>query len=612
MHRVHSSAAFVAVVLGVAAGPSGRAMARAGDDAPAAPAAVAGLQTRIYDVSALVARVPRFQIEHGPYSLRPDEVNDEARPMFGAESDDPSAPNGDVHDVVDAVRAVDRAAFDSGPAGAVAIGDSHVGVRASSALHEAIAARLAELEHASLSTVTIDVVALRGTVTSAEEGGLATALARGALVPLSGARAVGFATGAVSARVGAEQAFVQDEDVEVASKAKVPDPIVGIARDGIAFDADVHRASAQGVTISIAAWWASSGAPSRKDIQPSGDPVETIDTEGHEARAMLDLVPGRWSVLGSTGDVVFAVRASVRPHDLPIAAPRTVWTSGGATEDSPAATTSYDVSDLTCPILQRRGRFVALVPSNYTPKEPPTLREPASVFPVDLLFPALAQSLDSERWGDASAKLVRGRIVSTGGGALARDVGALLDGIRAGLPRPTRVRATVVELPLASLPEYWTGLDDGAALLADGGTALLARGGARIVDRGGVRCRARQRVATSGGREHAYVADFDVEIAEEANIGNPIVQTVLDGLVFDVDCRPAAGGTAASLDLRVDRMTWRSSRLVRTQHGDIECPTVGVVRTHGSTLVPLGSLRLVGAALDGGTVTLTIVGASAE
>src|SRR5690606_29908835 len=47
----------------------------------------------------------------------------------------------------------------------------------------------------------------------------------------------------------------------------------------------------------------------------------------------------------------------------------------------------------------------------------------------------------------------------------------------------TRLRGTVISLPLVSFPEYLTGLDDGATLLADGGSALMRRPGVRVVDR---------------------------------------------------------------------------------------------------------------------------------
>ncbi len=254
------------------------------------------------------------------------------------------------------------------------------------------------------------------------------------------------------------------------------------------------------------------------------------------------------------------------------------------------------------------------MPSNYTPPEPPALAEPFCAFPSDALVNLVRFTADAPYWESAGAalNLSGGDLHVQADEAHAKAVADRLDALRVELGRPTRLRATVVSLPLASIPEYLGGLDDGATLLLDGGKAVLARAGATIVDRGGVRCRPSQRSVSVGGNEVVYVADYDVEIAQAANIGNPITQAVLAGFSLDAACRPAAGGAAVACDLRLDRSTWNASRDVRTQHGDIECPTLGISRLRGSTLVPLGTLRIVGATLENGIVTLTILSANAD
>ena len=585
-----------------------------GDDKPVAHPVPAGLEFRIYDVSALAAGVPTFLTEKGPFPVPSDQVNDEEHPMFGGESEETVKPAGSIDDLIESIRVLDPKGFDREGMSVGALGWGRIAVRAPAAFHELAAKHFAEVEHRVLSAVMVDVLALRGEASSALDGGLAAAVGRGALVPLVGARAVGYPLGSAVARFGADVAYVQDEDVEVAEKSKIPDPIVGIAREGIAFRADIHQATAERILIDLTAWWASAGKLTRVNIQPSGDPVETVESDGRAVDGVLALAPGVWSVLSSTGDISFAVRATVRAHDLQGTSPKSVWTTRALVSRGPLARRTIDVGDLLVRPQNSRGSRVQLSPSNYTPPEPPELREPTPLFPIDELVSTLRQNLDSDYWsaGGVELDVANGQVRISADQDHTKAVMEVVDGVRAGLGRSTRLRATVVTLPLASMPEYLGGLDDGATMLADGGKALLARAGAEIIDRGGLRCRPMQRVATTGGRFRSYVADYDVEIAADSSIGNPIVRSVLDGSSFDVDCRLAAGGAEASIDLRFDRSTWRSSRQVKTGSGDIECPNIGLSRIRGSTLIPLGQLRIVGATLEAGVVTLTILSANAD
>ncbi len=48
----------------------------------------------------------------------------------------------------------------------------------------------------------------------------------------------------------------------------------------------------------------------------------------------------------------------------------------------------------------------------------------------------------------------------------------------------------------------------------------------------------------------AYVADYEVEIAQASNIANPVVQTILDGIVLDVRPVVSANRRFVSLELR--------------------------------------------------------------
>jgi len=582
----------------------------AGRQAPAA----AGSELRLYDVGALAAGLPSFRVERGPFPSAPDQVNDEVRPLFGREAEELVSSCGAIDQVVERLLLLDRQAFATDGASIAAAGTRWIVVVGSPALQARVAAALADLERFAFVSATIDVVALRGEASTAANGGLPAAIARGELVPLAGARSVGFAPQSVVGRSGSEQTFVVDEDTEVAEKAQVPDPIVAVAKDGLAFQADLQLVSPERVAARVAAWWGAVGSLRRVNIQPSGDPVERIEVDGRSIDAPLDLVPGVWTVLASTGDVAFAVRATVRVHDTPFAASKPFGTIGPIAGGGPRSQRSIDLRDFDRRAPNARGRSLHLSPSNYTPPEPPELLEAQPTFEPDRLVDLVRTVVDPAYWDTEGAELAisSGRLHVVADEAHGTAAAAHLDALRAQLGRATRLRTTVVALPVASLPEYFGSLDDGATLLVDGGKAVLARAGATIVDRGGARCRPSQRSVSVGGREVVYIGDYDVEIAQAATIGNPVVHATLEGFSCDVACRPAAGGAVVACDLRLDRSTWKASREVKTQHGGIECPTLGISKLRGSTLVPLGSLRIVGATLENGVVTLTILSANAD
>ena len=70
---------------------------------------------------------------------------------------------------------------------------------------------------------------------------------------------------------------------------------------------------------------------------------------------------------------------------------------------------------------------------------------------------------------------------------------------------------------------------------------------------------------------------------------------------------PSVDGVAALVEARWSHARWVGSRDVVTSMGKIECPTLAVSRTRGGVLIPRGGARVVGAALEDGVVTLTIL-----
>jgi len=569
-----------------------------------------------FEVGATARGATRFIGEKGPQPVRSDEVNDEERPLFGGEGEETFRIFGTTDDLVDLVRAsTSPEAWGSTRGFAISSqGARRLVVRATPAMVASVAAFLRELEQDATRTLTLDVVALRGDVAAAAgPDGLAGAVARGALVPLTGARTVGVRGQQVSGRRGGQFAYMNDYDVEVASDSEGPDPIVGVAHDGLSYVAQFVDVGPATVRVTIDGWWAGV-SPIRSLRTADGDPLETFDAEGRTLSASLDLAPGTWTLVPSSGGVAFALRVTMRTCDVPPSANEPLSSLAPATAAGPLTRHRWSISDLLAPVVNARGSEIRLHPSNFTPPEPPELMEPAPAFSGDTLLETCRLLLGSDvmeregvnlevrngtLWGildDASAKLVERTLAS----------------LRARFLAATRVKATVLSLPLASFPEYLAGLDDGATLLADGGEALLRRPGATVLDRVGLRAQRSQRTAVVGGSRHAYVADFDVEIAEKSFIGNPIMSSWLDGVSLDVAAEPAAGGAAVWCEMRFDRSTPRTHRTVSTRFGAIDFPSLGLERIRGSFALPLGATRIVGASLEDGRVTLVLVSANPE
>ena len=568
-----------------------------------------GLEVRIFGIAGLVASRPEFMRE-----ALAGEEGTAGDTRFGGESEEGDRGYGGTDDVIAFVRATDPAAFDDeNVAKTFPLGNGRLFLRAAPDLQRRVAARLEGLERRVLSIATLDVVALQGEATLADQRDLASSVARGALTPLSGARACGTG-GRITARAGSEHSYLAGSATKVAEGAKAFDPIVDVAKEGLAFAARLDVVTSERIVVDLSAWWSKPSTPVRVELAPQGDGVESIDVETRRFDGVVELVPGEWKLLPASGDIRFVVRATVRPYDLPIPLAPVLASCDPVADLGPVALRTRSALDLftrTFWLTPRPGIFHLAV-SGWNPPARKTDREVTGCFPSDLIIETIKMSVDLTRWADPglTMDLKNGMLLVSGDEAHDRAIAEFVDALRRQFVRSIDLRATVVTMPLVSLPEYWSALGDGEALLADGGRALLARPGAAVVDRGAHHVRSGQRDASSGGTQHLYVADYDVGIAEKSAIGNPIVRAVLDGLTSDLDVDEVAGGTAVRLTLRLERGVWRGSRVAPTSHGDIECPTLGVSAVRGEIVIPLGATRIVGAVVEGETVTLTLFGAT--
>jgi hypothetical protein len=602
-HRLSRLA--LAVLLFAAAG---RGVLADGDPADEAP-----LEIRLYEARALTRGATLYARDQAPFAPGVDGPGADYVANLGPESEDRSKPVGSLGDIVERIKSWVMSADARELPGSIApLGEDLIFAKAPRPENDAVAAFLATEARWALTTIVVDLALIEGdAATFRAESGVAAAVAAGHARLLAFARTQTRRCGRGAARDGAQRAVLSDVDVEVAEDALVADPTVSVVSDGVACEVEDYAASTERLTVRVRGWWAA--PPTLATCRTKGgDVLESATAKERRFEETIDLAVGVWTWLPLSEGVVLAVRGVTRVPPVVAAdmAGRTVGTSA-AIPVGPLLMRTIDAAPLGHSVDHRRGEWLAILPSNYTPPLPPEVDEPGRVFPTDGLVD-LIKSADGEAWvaDDTSLENFWSRLRVRHDAVRIDAVQRIVDALRATWARTTRVRTSIVTLPVVALPELWTGLDD--ALVVDGGEALLARPGARLVDTLGLRLRDGQRLATVSGSRRQYIGDFDVEVAEKSVLGAPIVKSVLDGTSLDVWSAPIGSGAELALDLQLQRGTVREMRQATSMHGPIECPVYGVLRCMGTFTLPSGSTRIVGASSSGGDVTLVLVTAARE
>ncbi|MHC4847246.1 MAG: hypothetical protein ACYTEG_02195 [Planctomycetota bacterium] len=263
----------------------------------------------------------------------------------------------------------------------------------------------------------------------------------------------------------------------------------------------------------------------------------------------------------------------------------------------------YEVGDL---VLAARNsiprRDSDLIPSRYKPPERGEEAEPCAPFEIDVLVDMLRQVVDPETWDTVDGVDIRvtaNRLFINNLPRVHKKLPALFAALRRATERQMRVE--ILAVPMEKGDE---------TLLANRSRELTDVEAKRLLDReplavATVHCRSGQWVTQRSGREVSYLQDYDVEIAQEATIGDPIRQSVLVGLAVSLHgyLDDAAGG--ARLDLGLDRTAMEQPvRRVDTEHGPLELPVLELTRVRTAVWAPLGKTVVVGGATAGSSPCL--------
>jgi len=104
-----------------------------------------------------------------------------------------------------------------------------------------------------------------------------------------------------------------------------------------------------------------------------------------------------------------------------------------------------------------------------------------------------------------------------------------------------------------------------------------------------------QHIVEEEGARRTYLRDYDVEIAKDSKIGDPIRATLFDG--FAVSVTGCLGGGGAILHCRFQR-TKLETPMTRhdTEHGPIDTPRLQLTRINTSFWAPFGKAMVAGGA----------------
>jgi len=258
----------------------------------------------------------------------------------------------------------------------------------------------------------------------------------------------------------------------------------------------------------------------------------------------------------------------------------------------------YDVGGLVQRIRDAAPYPVCVLrPSKYS--EPEGFEEPEACAPfeIDMLIDLARQLVEPESWDtveNADIQVKQSLLVVTQIPRVHRKLEALLASLRAGIDRQLRLQFVAVPVGpedaalLDNRPRELTD-DEAERLLANEplGTATLHARSAQMV---------RQRV----GGEVPYLQDYEVEIAQEANIGDPITVSAFEGMTVWALPTLDDSGKGVRVDLRIDRRKIaRPIRRVDTTHGPLELPRAELTRLCSSMWLPLGRTVVLGGATAG-------------
>lgn len=268
-----------------------------------------------------------------------------------------------------------------------------------------------------------------------------------------------------------------------------------------------------------------------------------------------------------------------------------------APQDNFIVTRLYDVADLAFNHHSLRLEPANLMPSKYQPPEQGEEEEPSRPFDADIMMDLIRQTVEPETWDSvegASIEVKNNSLFITNVARVHAGIARLLAQLReASAPR---VVVDVVALPVT---------EKTAALLAQrprelSETEAEALAGVVPLGTARVHCFNGQMSAQASGKRRSYLQDYDVEIASNSSIGDPITIQVFEGCQAEIRACLDEGAQGVVLHCRLERNEiLEPMRRLDTEHGPVDLPAMRLTRVATTLWAPLGRTVVAGGATGG-------------
>ncbi|MBI2923305.1 MAG: hypothetical protein HYY18_19790 [Planctomycetes bacterium] len=427
-------------------------------------------------------------------------------------------------------------------------------IRAVLELLEARAARVVVIE---LDAIEVSQAALKGLDVSA---GLLEERSAAALLSASGDPARGRIRHQLSVRAGAgvrthtasvrRRTYLKDFDIEIAQGASVADPVTGMFDEGAVLDVHPHLSTARDLVVLELRFAASRLAELAKFELPaaSGGSVEQPRLDLFEMRTAVAIPMGRTLLLAAT---------DYRPETPG-------WTSllvVRARLENPVPADANPTGDEPVFRAWDAGALLHLPHENFAGPELGLAETSDDANPGGCIFgddplclgrealmELVGTATGSEIWDTDGLRLalMGDTLVARAPVHVLNQIGDTLARLETRLGTPAALDAWLVALD----PAEWASRRDIVTranglpeeLFSD--LLTLARKGdrARLIATSSALGRTGTRFHLTRGRRASFVADYDVEIAQNARAWDPVPDCVDDGLSLDLVLTPATSG----------------------------------------------------------------------
>ncbi|MHC4953865.1 MAG: hypothetical protein ACYTGZ_08240 [Planctomycetota bacterium] len=309
----------------------------------------------------------------------------------------------------------------------------------------------------------------------------------------------------------------------------------------------------------------------------------------------LALALGALTVVGQDGNAEADLRRRIRALTEELKRRADTRVGGKAAVLRPVSRI-YEIGDLLMYTSDRVGEAVDLMPSKFKATEQPE-HEPRSPFAIDWMIDAIRQVIEPESWETIEGADIQprsGRLFVHTIPRVHTKVAALLGTLRGIADRQLRVEFFAVPMEAGD-----------ASLVSNRPRELTKEEAARLLNRellGSVEtvCQSSQHLSQRVGRRLGYLQDYEVEIAQEAHIGDPNRWEVFSGMAVELRAMLDESGSGARLDVQIDRTKVQEPvRRVDTEHGPLELPVLSLTRVRTSAWLPLGKISIIGGSTAG-------------